>query len=112
MSIFQFAISAFIGFGGKNLRKKGREIGGKKAIGKGEEQRRPGGRLTEKGTRGKRDGKCFIKNLSVDLEVDLFRAPKRSIILTKYKIFSARGLSPPPAASLRGLQKPEKYNRF
>ena len=77
-----------MGLGEKNeeKRKKG-EGKGKREKGRGKEKEK--GRGKGKGKRGKRR----------DLEVDLFRAPKHSIILLKSKNFLCKGGSAPPAAA-------------
>ena len=80
--------------------------------GKNEEKRKKG--------EGERKRKREGERKKGDLEVDLFRAPKHSIILLKSKNFLCKGGSPPPAPprrskllrSLRGHQKPVKYTCF
>ena len=97
---------------GEEGREKGKEKG--RGKGKGERGKAKGGRAKDKrgegkgeGKREKREGKrgkrnltkkqyqkCF-KKISGGLEVDLFRVPKRSIILLKSKNFLCKGGSAP-----------------
>ena len=77
-----------MGLGEKNEEKRKRGEGkgkGKREKGRGKERKK--GRGKGKGKRGKRR----------DLDFDLFRAPKHSIILLKSKNFLCKGGSAPPA---------------
>ena len=65
---------------GKGDERKGKGEKGQKGRGKGK-----GAKGKEKGTEGKGKGKVVNNKKRGDLEVNLFRAPKRSIIVLKSK---------------------------